>query len=194
MFHLFSFCGKLKSEGGFFTLETIGNKIRFLRKVANESQEELAKAANVSRISIGNYERNTRTPDPETLRLIADHYGVSLNFLVDTSISIDSFEDYKIQDFSDFLKELGTNWKTPINKGEYILNYKGFNDQIYTFRGSKNSVHNLFDLHDSLQIHNFMTKDRGLSIGGQIQPTYKGKALTPDIIEKIETILDTLLN
>lgn len=118
----------------------------------------------------------------------------SLNFLVDTSISIDSFEDYKIQDFSDFLKELGTNWKTPINKGEYILNYKGFNDQIYTFRGSTNSVHNLFDLHDSLQIHNFMTKDRGLSIGGQIQPTYKGKALTPDIIEKIETILDTLLN
>lgn len=78
MFHLFSFCGKLKPEGGFFTLETIGNKIRFLRKVANESQEELAKAANVSRISIGNYERNTRTPDPETLRLIADHYGVSL--------------------------------------------------------------------------------------------------------------------
>lgn len=39
---------------------SIGSKIRFLRKEAKESQDYLAQVANVSRVSIGNYERDTR--------------------------------------------------------------------------------------------------------------------------------------
>lgn len=172
---------------------SIGKKIRFLRKEAKESQDYLAQVANVSRVSIGNYERNTRTPDAETLRQIANHYGVSLNFLVDSSIGIDSIDEYRIQDLSDFIKKIDADWEAPLENGEYILTYKNLNEQVYTFRGMKNSVHHLFDLEDSLQKHNYMTKDNGFTIAGQVLPTYKGKPLTPDVIEKIETILDTLI-
>lgn len=174
-------------------MTTIGKKIRFLRKEANESQDTLAKIAKVSRVSIGNYERNSRTPDAETLRLIASHYGVSLNFLVNNNIGIDSIDEYRIQDLSDFIKNLDADWEAPLEKSEYILTYKSIGEQIFTFRGMTNSVHNLFDLEDSLKKHSYMTKDNGLTIGGQIMPTYKGHLLTPDTIKKIETILDTLI-
>lgn len=175
-------------------MSSIGEKIRFLRKDANESQDNLAKIANVSRVSIGNYERDSRTPDAETLRLIAEHYKVALNFLVDNSIDISSVNEYRIQDLSDFLKQLDVETTAPLKRGEYVLTYKDNADKFFQFRGETNSVHNLFDLEDSLHKHGYRVEDNGFTVFGEVLPTYKGVPLTPDLTEKIEKILDTLLS
>ena len=49
----------------------LGDKIRELRKLKKLTQEDLANRSGISRVSIGNYERNDRTPDAITLVKIA---------------------------------------------------------------------------------------------------------------------------
>lgn len=52
-----------------------------LRKEKGLTQAELAKQLGLSASAIGNYEQGTRTPDYETLELIADYFNVSINSL-----------------------------------------------------------------------------------------------------------------
>lgn len=52
-----------------------------LRKEKGLTQAELAKQLGLSASAIGNYEQGTRTPDYETLELIADYFNVPINSL-----------------------------------------------------------------------------------------------------------------
>jgi transcriptional regulator with XRE-family HTH domain len=49
----------------------LGSKIRELRKEKGMKQSELAEKAGLSRVSVGNYERNERIPDAEILSRLA---------------------------------------------------------------------------------------------------------------------------
>lgn len=60
------------------------NVLKLLRKQANLSQVEVAQALNMSQVAVSSYERGTREPDLATLRRIADLYGVSVDYLLDT--------------------------------------------------------------------------------------------------------------
>lgn len=53
-----------------------------LRREKNWSQADLAKAANVSRVIIGRYERGEALPSIEVAKKIADAFKVSLDYLV----------------------------------------------------------------------------------------------------------------
>ena len=58
------------------------NRLRELRKEKGLTQVELAKLLNVSDRSVGFYETGERDPDTETLKLLADFFNVSIDYLL----------------------------------------------------------------------------------------------------------------
>ncbi|TFJ93153.1 XRE family transcriptional regulator [Lentibacillus salicampi] len=64
------------------TMSILGKRISYLRKKENLKQEELAQKVNVSKSSIGMYERGERNPDYETLQVLADFFQVSRAYLL----------------------------------------------------------------------------------------------------------------
>lgn len=63
------------------TSETIGDRIRTLRRGRGLSQGELAGQVGLTQTTVSNYERGKRTMDIDTARSLADHFGVSLEWL-----------------------------------------------------------------------------------------------------------------
>lgn len=64
-------------------------KLYELRKKAGLSQKELAKRLDVAQASINYWEKGQRTPSIDMVSIIADYFGVSLNYLM-------GFEEDKI--------------------------------------------------------------------------------------------------
>lgn len=60
----------------------IGEKIIQLRKQHNLSQADFAKAIEVSRTIVGNYERNTNMPSVEILLKMANIFDVSIDYII----------------------------------------------------------------------------------------------------------------
>lgn len=60
----------------------IGEKIKELRKSKKMTQEELAKACNISKNALWNYENNKRTPPTDILKKISELFDVSINELI----------------------------------------------------------------------------------------------------------------
>lgn len=58
------------------------NKIRELRKLHNESLEQLAEAVEISRDALRNYEIGKQDVKSEVAKRIAKHYSVSLDYLL----------------------------------------------------------------------------------------------------------------
>lgn len=56
--------------------------LKSLRTSMKLTQDELAKKLNISRSTIGMYEKGAREPDFETLELIADFFNVDIDFLL----------------------------------------------------------------------------------------------------------------
>ena len=56
-------------------------KIKELRKQNHKTQLEIANAIQIAQTTYSGYETEQRTPDIETLKKIADYYGVSLDYL-----------------------------------------------------------------------------------------------------------------
>lgn len=70
------------------------NKIADLRSELGLTQNELADKLNISRASLSHYEAMRRDPDTETLRKIADFFGVSIDYLLCQS-NIRNYDDKK---------------------------------------------------------------------------------------------------
>jgi transcriptional regulator with XRE-family HTH domain len=62
-----------------------GEKLKKLRTDKNMTQQELAKILKISSSTIGMYEQNRRSPDIETLKKIAQHFNVSVDYLLDNT-------------------------------------------------------------------------------------------------------------
>lgn len=58
------------------------NRLKELRKEKGLTQIELAKLLNVSDRSVGFYETGERDPDTDTLKLLADFFNVSIDYLL----------------------------------------------------------------------------------------------------------------
>lgn len=61
----------------------VGEKIKKTRLLKNMKQSDLAEKADISRVAIGNYERNERTPTVDVLEKIAIALDVDPNYLMD---------------------------------------------------------------------------------------------------------------
>lgn len=60
--------------------DTIGSKLKTLRKGRRLTQQELSERLNLSRATISNYEVGRRSPHLSELRRFAEFYGVSLDY------------------------------------------------------------------------------------------------------------------
>ena len=69
----------------FWSMIGFASRLRELRKAAKQRQKDLADALGVAQTTIANYEQGARFPDEKTLMRIADHYDVSLDFLMGRS-------------------------------------------------------------------------------------------------------------
>lgn len=62
---------------------SFGDNLRTLIEERNLTQKELAKQLNLAPSTMGSYVQNTREPDFNTLKMIADYFGVSTDYLLD---------------------------------------------------------------------------------------------------------------
>lgn len=60
----------------------LGNRIQELRKARNMSQVELAKALNVTKQSVSNWENSNIQPSIDMLVRIAEYFNVSTDYLL----------------------------------------------------------------------------------------------------------------
>lgn len=60
-------------------------KLKQLRQEAHLTQAELAKELNVGQSTLSNWENENRTPDADTLARISEYFGVSVDYLLETS-------------------------------------------------------------------------------------------------------------
>ena len=63
-------------------IKTLGARIRYARKRLGLNQTEASKLLGVSNVVLNRYERDTRHPDPATIKLIADTFHVSSDYLL----------------------------------------------------------------------------------------------------------------
>lgn len=92
----------------------LGELLIQLRKERGIYQKELAAYLNVSIGTISNYEHGVHSPDPETLKKLADYFDVSTDFLLQRTTyrySLDSLnkqitEDYTAGDIMNTTLEL----------------------------------------------------------------------------------------
>ena len=63
-------------------MNKLSENLKYLRKLKNKSQREIAKELNISHGTWGNYESGTREPSIDSLIKICDYFDVSLDFIV----------------------------------------------------------------------------------------------------------------
>lgn len=75
--------------------QVIGLNLKYLRKLKNLTQQELANHLDIRRSSIGAYEECRATPRYDTLERISDFFGVSIDLLVKEDLSNYSEEELR---------------------------------------------------------------------------------------------------
>lgn len=84
----------------------LGDKIRQLRKRNEITQQELAKAVNLSRSAVGMLESNKNGASPDKLKEIADFFGVTVDYLLSDNEQIEETVEIKSErDYSLSIKE-----------------------------------------------------------------------------------------
>ena len=68
------------------------NRLKQLRIKKNIKQQDLAKALNVTKQSVSNWENGKRLPNIEILILLADFYNCSLDYLVGRELKEDNLK------------------------------------------------------------------------------------------------------
>ncbi len=70
----------------------VAENIKFIREVFGETQKELAEIIGVTHNAISNYENGERMPDLQKLEVIALHYGIAVDALINGDLSQMEFE------------------------------------------------------------------------------------------------------
>ena len=74
-------------------IETVGYRIKKLRRSRGDLQKDLALALNKSESAVRMWELGKSEPDIETLKLIAERYSVSVSYLVNDSAFCDQINN-----------------------------------------------------------------------------------------------------
>lgn len=70
-------------------------KLKELRKLARLSQQEVASFLGITSQAYGHYERGDRTPDPQTLKKLAEYFGVTVDYMLGDIREIDDEDKIK---------------------------------------------------------------------------------------------------
>ena len=112
----------------------LANNLRYLRKQQNMTQADLSEILNISRQAYSNYETSKRTPDLDSLLLLAKLYHVSLDDLVlknlkqDLLPSQNTFEDLESYSFTSNKKTGNTLYLTD-EELEMIVNFRSLSPE-----------------------------------------------------------------
>ena len=69
-------------------MSIFSERLKKIRQSRQELQEQAAKEIGISRAMLSNYERGIQEPSIDTIKKMARHYHVSLNYLLDYSGNI----------------------------------------------------------------------------------------------------------
>lgn len=83
----------------------LGDTLKELREEKNITQAEIAKIISVERQTYGGYERNTSLPDADAIKKLAQYYGVTADYLLQTNIRPKSLDDYTTTTLNRLSKE-----------------------------------------------------------------------------------------
>ena len=92
-------------------MNTLGEKIKYLRKQKDITQGKLAELINSTRPAVAKWETNAAFPPPEMIKSIADYFGVSTDYLLGRTlipyieIEIDGVET--LEDARELGKKIG---------------------------------------------------------------------------------------
>ena len=92
-----------------------GDILRDLLEQEGISQRKLARELNIAPSTLGNYINDHREPDYETLKKLADYFGVTVDYLIDHScgLAADHGEDELLRIYRSL---------TPVLKAIYLDN------------------------------------------------------------------------
>ena len=76
----------------------IGQKLKALR--GKRRQEDIAKAIGISRARYSHYENEIREPDNDTLKLLANYFGVTVDYLLGVTSSSELIEQLNSNDIA----------------------------------------------------------------------------------------------
>lgn len=77
-------------------MSTLGLNLLDLRQRHNLTQKQLCRELNIGRSTYSYFETGTRTPDIETLMVIAEYYHVSLDALVSRHLKKEENEERQL--------------------------------------------------------------------------------------------------
>lgn len=72
----------------------LGRRIRQLRNDNGWNQEELGKKMNLAKVTISQYENETRSPNPDIINQFADLFGVTVDYLLGRDDNKNYINDY----------------------------------------------------------------------------------------------------
>ena len=67
-------------------MDVISERLTKLRDEKGATQEEVAEACGLSRVTLARYENGTRKPIPENLSRLAEYYGKTVDYLLGRSV------------------------------------------------------------------------------------------------------------
>lgn len=109
---------------------TLGEKTKDIRKRFGLSQEELSEIINVSRQEVTNWETNIEFSDIENLKLLANTFNITVDYLINNDLNLPVLT---------LRKELDkTKYKNKISSYEEILKEFFSNSDIYILTREKN--------------------------------------------------------
>ncbi len=86
-------------------MTNFGSQLKKLRKANKITQKELAQDLGLAQTTIANYENGSRFPNQETLVKIANHFDVSLDYLINNKISQPATIGKSKQELSELIKK-----------------------------------------------------------------------------------------
>lgn len=107
----------------------ISSNLKKLRTEKGLTQEELSKILNINRATYAHYETGRREPDAQTLKLFAEYFNVSLDYLMGlTDIRNPYTSTDKISNALDDDKELSEFWNILKEREDLKLLFKQTKD------------------------------------------------------------------
>lgn len=158
----------------------LGYRLKALRSEQGLTQEQLAKAFNMSRSTYAQYEVDRRNPDYETLSLFAGFFNVTTDYLLGRS---------DIREPSGKLVETKYNRRDSGNKRKIHAIPEGVKEGIRKFLTSENAGYTDYSIPDALNIVSIITgcgpiypkiELADILDNKDIEITEGGEPLTPD--------------
>lgn len=129
----------------------VGSKIKELRLKQNLKQSELAEKAEISRVTLGNYERGTRVPHIVNLKKIANALNVNVNELITPMYELEE----ALMNDSDNISELVDKVKKT-NKEEVIHYFRELIDSAHWGKLKNVSDEDIYSVVMSVELYAYL--------------------------------------